>query len=491
MAKSVKTTGVALVGCGVVGSGVASILSRDGALLQSRSGLKVQLRHVIDVKFDNARRLGLPERLFSSDLDAALKDPDTQIVVELVGGTTFARQVIRRALQAGKDVVTANKALLAHYGSELMALAHKRGRSIAFEASCGGGIPIIRALYDGLIANRIDAIYGIVNGTCNYILTSMTQCGQSYADALAAAQRDGLAEADPTLDVAGIDSAHKLAILASLAFGRRVHFDEIPTAGIDSLELCDIANGQELGYVVKLLAIAQRHDSSTGILPVSSMGVPPMIGGTGVPPVSSSVEFARTQRRKTHGRDGHATSGISLRVRPVFISKEHPLAWVSGPFNAISVYGHLTGHTMYYGRGAGSMPTASAVVADIVSVASGTFGSQFEQLRVWPDRCPKATQLPLEDVRSRFYLRVMALDQPGILAKVASALGRRGISISSLLQREPDQHRNGTKGVPVVITTYKARDGDLTAALAEVNDLKEVVAPTVCIAIVDEHPEQI
>jgi homoserine dehydrogenase len=444
MAKSVKTTGVALVGCGVVGGGVASILSRDAALVQSRSGLKVQLRHVIDVNFDNARRMGLPAKLFSSDLDAALKDPRTGIVVELVGGTTFAREVIRRSLRAGKDVVTANKALLAHHGSELMALAHKRGRCLAFEASCGGGIPIIRALYDGLIANRIDAIYGIVNGTCNYILTSMTQCGQSYADALAAAQRDGLAEADPTLDVAGIDSAHKLAILASLAFGRRIQFDEIPTAGIDSLELCDIANGQELGYVVKLLAIAQRQEG-----------------------------------------------GLSLRVRPVFISKEHPLAWVSGPFNAISVYGHATGHTMYYGRGAGAMPTASAVVADIVSVASGTFAGQFEQLRIWPDRCPKATQLPLEDVRSRFYLRVMALDRPGILAMVASALGRRGISISSLLQREPSGHANGTKGVPVVITTYKARDGDLTDALAEVNSLKEVVAPTVCIAIVDEHPEEI
>jgi homoserine dehydrogenase len=474
MARSVKTTGVALVGCGVVGGGVASILSRDAALVQSRSGLKVQLRHVIDVNFDNARRMGLPAKLFSSDLDAALKDPQTGIVVELVGGTTIARQVIRRSLLAGKDVVTANKALLAHHGGELMALAHKRGRCLAFEASCGGGIPIIRALYDGLIANRIDAIYGIVNGTCNYILTSMTQCGQSYADALAAAQRDGLAEADPTLDVAGIDSAHKLAILASLAFGRRVQFDEIPTAGIDSLELCDIANGQELGYVVKLLAIAQRQE-----------------GGTGVPPVSSSACHVRTQTGKTHGRDGHATSGLSLRVRPVFISKEHPLAWVSGPFNAISVYGHATGHTMYYGRGAGAMPTASAVVADIVSVASGTFGSQFKQLRIWPDRCPKATQLPLEDVRSRFYLRVMALDRPGILAMVASALGRRGISISSLLQREPSQHANGTKGVPVVITTYKARDGDLTDALAEVNSLKEVVAPTVCIAIVDEHPEQI
>ena len=292
MDKVNSTLGVALIGCGTVGGAVARLLLRDQDILKARLPIGLELRHIVDVDFSNARRLGLDERLFRSSPDDALKDPAVGAVVELIGGTTVARSIIERALSAGKCVVTANKSLLAHHGADLYALARRNGVCIAFEASCAGGIPIIRALSDGLIANRIDALYGIVNGTCNSILTAMTQRGQSYADALADAQRAGLAEADPTLDVSGMDSAHKLAILASLAFAARIDLGAIPVSGIDSLQLCDIAYGQELGYVVKLLAIAQRREK-----------------------------------------------GLSLRVRPVFITKEHPLAWVSGPFNAVSVYG--------------------------------------------------------------------------------------------------------------------------------------------------------
>jgi homoserine dehydrogenase len=421
---------------------VARLLLRDQDILKARLPIGLELRHIVDVDFSNARRLGLDERLFRSSPDDALKDPAVGAVVELIGGTTVARSIIERALSAGKCVVTANKSLLAHHGADLYALARRNGVCIAFEASCAGGIPIIRALSDGLIANRIDALYGIVNGTCNSILTAMTQRGQSYADALADAQRAGLAEADPTLDVSGMDSAHKLAILASLAFAARIDLGAIPVSGIDSLQLCDIAYGQELGYVVKLLAIAQRREK-----------------------------------------------GLSLRVRPVFITKEHPLAWVSGPFNAVSVYGHATGHTMYYGRGAGGMPTASAVVADLASVAIGTAQRAFRQLGIWPDLAPQANQLPIEEVRSRYYIRVMAEDRPGVLAQVAAILGRHGISISSVLQHEAVADSTG--GVPVVITTHRAQEGNVRAALGETDALEVIKARSVCIGIVDEHPEQL
>ena len=442
MAATGRTLGVALVGCGTVGGAAATLMLRDQALLSERSGVQLSLRHIVDINFDHARQLGLDESLFQRDIAAALKDPHVQVVVELVGGIDFPRQAITRALQAGKHVVTANKALLAHHGAELMALARSKGVCIAFEASCAGGIPIIRALTDGLIANRIDALYGIVNGTCNYILTEMTQHGRSYATVLKAAQKQGLAEADPTLDVAGTDSAHKLAILASLAFGRQVKFADIPTSGIDKLQQCDIAYGLELGYVVKLLAIAQRHED-----------------------------------------------GLSLRVRPAFIPRSHPLAWVSGPFNAVSVYGHATGHTMYYGRGAGDSPTASAVVADLTGVALGTVPLAFEQLGVWPDRCPPARQLPIEEVRSRYYLRIMAEDAPGVLGQVSAILGDQSISIRSVLQHEAPEGDEPAPGVPVIITTHRAQEGSVRAALAKVDALKVVRGHTTCIPIVDEHPE--
>jgi homoserine dehydrogenase len=436
--------GVAIVGCGTVGGCVGRILTRDRDILLSRLGPQIELRHIVDVDFANARRMGLDESLFRKDIDAALADPKVGAVVELIGGTKIARTIIEKAIRAQKHVVTANKALLAHAGADLMRLARENDVCLSFEASCGGGIPIIRALYDGLIANRIDAIYGIVNGTCNYILTEMTQKGQSYAQALKEAQAAGYAEADPTFDVAGTDSAHKLAVLASLASGCCINFEAIEVRGIDTLELRDIEYGQELGYVVKLLAIAQRQGD-----------------------------------------------GLCLRVRPAFISKQHPLAWVSGPFNAISVYGHANGHTMYYGRGAGGMPTASAVVADLASIASGVAQRNFEQVRLWADRAAPAKQLPIDSVRSRYYLRMMAQDSPGVLAQIATILGQHEISISSVLQHERDKSGPTENGVPVVITTHLAQEGNLRKALEKVNALPAIRAKTVCIGIVEEHPEQV
>ena len=455
--------GVAVVGCGTVGGGVATLLTRDGEALARRVGRAIELRHVVDIHFDHARAIGLDEGLWRlsskpGDYDKVLADPDVHVVCELIGGLKAARVVIEKAIAARKHVVTANKALLAHAGVELFAQARQAGVTISFEASCGGGIPIIRALYDGLIANRIDALYGIVNGTCNYILSSMTQQGKSYAQALKEAQAGGLAEADPTLDVAGTDSAHKLCILAGLAFGGRVDVDAIPVRGIDQLELCDILYGQELGYVVKLLAIAQRQGD-----------------------------------------------GVALRVQPAFISQQHPLAWVNGPFNAVSVYGHATGHTMYYGRGAGAMPTASAVVADLVSVATGTAARVADALSIWPDR--QGPQRPAKDVHSRYYIRLLAEDRPGVFAQIASILAEHNISISSVLQHEPaagegDKSSGGQCGhnangrgdvhvVPVIITTHRSAESSIAAALAKIEQLGVIHKPPVCLEIVDEHTEAV
>lgn len=437
------TMGVAMVGCGTVGCATGTLLTRDAELLTARCGLALQLKHIVDVDFTGARKAGLSEELFTPELDTALSDPSVGVVVELVGGTTTARTIVERAVRAGKHVVTANKALMAHHGAVLCALARRHGVCIAFEASCAGGVPIIRALTGGLLANRVDALYGIVNGTCNYILTAMTQRGQSYTDALAIAQQRGLAEADPALDVEGDDSAHKLAILASLAFGQRIDFSAISVTGIDSLQLCDVRYGQELGYTIKLLAIATRQDD-----------------------------------------------GLSLKVSPAFIHTEHPLAWVSGSFNAISVYGHTTGHTMYYGRGAGGMPTASAVVADLIGVAMGTSPIEFARLRVWPDLTPPAVQLPITAVRSQFYIRVTCDDHPGVLARIATVLSDHGISVLSILQHEPPTGA-GAHVVPLIIATHEAQYANVAAAMGEVNLLDSVEAPCVCIPIVNEHPEDI
>lgn len=433
--------GIALVGCGTVGSAVARLLSRDQAILRTRSDITLELRAVVEVDFSRAESVGLDPSLFRRDYQEVLDDPSIHVVAELMGGIGGAKQVIEKALRAGKAVVTANKALLAEHGAELMALARSEGLCIGFEASCGGGIPIVRAVTDGLIANRISALYGILNGTCNFILTAMTQQGRSYVEALAEARKAGYAEADPSLDVSGSDTAHKLAILASLAFGRRILLEDIPVAGIDGLQVADVEYGRELGYVMKLLAIAKQREQ-----------------------------------------------GISLCVRPAFISIDHPLAWVSGPFNAVSVYGHATGHTLYYGRGAGGRPTASAVVADMHSVATGAAERTFRHFN-GPDRAPVASQLPMEEIRSRYYLRIQCEDAPGVLASIAARLGGHEISISSVLQKEPRAESERASGVPVVITTHTALEGSMRKAIEEINALKEVRQSCVCIDIADEAPE--
>jgi homoserine dehydrogenase len=439
---------IALVGCGTVGGATANLLLKDRELLAARTGQSLDLAYIVDQDYSHAKELGFPASLFERDLQVALDDPEVGIVVELVGGTTVAKEITERALEAGKHVVTANKALLAHHGADLIETARANKVTVSFEASCAGGIPVIRALYDGLVANRIEALYGIVNGTCNYILTEMVHRGATYADALKAAQRNGLAEADPTLDVSGLDSAHKIAIMAALAFQRRIDFDAIPVQGIDTLHLQDVMYADRLGYVVKLLAIAHQEEA-----------------------------------------------GISIRVRPSFISREHPLAWVSGPFNAVSIYGHATGHTMYYGRGAGGMPTASAVVSDIAGTAAGIYSGFFENRGVWPDQVGDAHQLSNRQITSRYYVRIMVSDSPGTLAQISSIFGNHRISIASVLQEEltgaDESHGEERQVVPVVITVHESKEANMLAALDEIDSLDAVAAKSVMINIVDEHPESL
>lgn len=436
-----KRIQAAIVGCGTVGGATAHLFIRDRALIAERSGVDVEITAIVGGSFERARELGLPEDLLTTDLDSVLNNNDIDLIVELVGGIDFPLSLIKRALDAGKHVVTANKALLAHHGRELFAHARRCGLSIGFEASCGGGIPLVRAITDGLIANEIEAIYGIVNGTSNYILTEMIQNGRTYPEALAKAQKTGLAESDPSMDVEGTDSAHKIAILSSLAFGINVEYEKIPVSGINTLDAIDVAFGQDLGYVVKLLAVAYR--------------------------------------------DEH---GVSIWVRPAFISEEHPLAWVSGPFNAVSIYGHVVGHTLFYGRGAGGEPTSSAVASDMIGVALGTLPSIFDNTGYWPDRNNGAAQLPAGRSSSQFYLRIMAADKPGVLATISSILAMEKISIASLRQNELAQEE---ELIPVVITTHTCDEAALIRAIGEIDALSVTGEAVVVLPIVDEHPERV
>jgi homoserine dehydrogenase len=340
-------------------------------------------------------------------------------------------------LAAGKDVVTANKALLALHGAEVFDAARRHGRAIAFEASVAGGIPIIAALAQSLAANQIVSLQGILNGTCNFILTSMSEQGRSYAEALAEAQRRGYAEADPTLDVNGTDAAHKLAILAQIAFGLTVPAEAVEHRGIADMEEIDIRYARELGYTIKLLAEAWLHQHQ-----------------------------------------------LALHVSPVLLRHQTPLAQVRGAYNAIHVVGDAVGDTLYYGQGAGQMPTASAVVADLIDMAVGRAQRTFQTLRLWSGNGGGITLQPSATVRSRFYLRLLVADRPGVLAEIARELAQHQISISSVIQHEALDDQEGDT-VPVVIMTHTAVSGDFRAAVAEIDRLGCVTAPSVYYPVAD------
>ena len=431
-----KQVKVGLVGFGTIGCGVAKLILEEADSIAAKTGLRLQLACVVDTDTQTARPVKLPDGILTNDINRLLNDSTIQIAVELVGGTDAARQIQLKMLQAGKDVVTANKALLAEHGNELMQCARKTGRCIAFEASCAGGIPIVSAIRTGLSANNITAMYGIVNGTCNYILSNMTSQNESFAEALAQATESGYAEADPTLDISGLDSAHKLAILASIAFGYEVTLDDIFVEGIEAISRDDIRYGAEMGYVLKLLAIGQKD----------------------------------RQNR------------VLLRVHPSFIAGRNRLAQVDGPFNTISIFGNAVGQVMYYGQGAGMMPTASAIVADIIDVALGNSATTFRHLHLKPRSQTAALIEKISDSVSRFYIRLMAKDQAGVFAQVGRILADNAISISGALQHEG---RGPDNTVPVVITTHPTKQSKVTAALEGLDKLDTICSKPVCIRIVD------
>jgi homoserine dehydrogenase len=425
-----------LVGFGTVGSGVAKLIQEDAECIAAKMGVRLELACVVDVDTERPRPVQLPAGVLTHDLGRLLNDKSISIGIELVGGTGIAKDIQLKMLRAGKDVVTANKALLATHGSELYQVARENGRCIAFEASCAGGIPIIAAIRTGLAANRISSMFGIVNGTCNYILSSMSKQDDKFAQALAKAQKRGFAEADPTLDISGGDSAHKLAILASIAFGVEIALEDIFVEGIDRISREDIRYGREMGYCLKLLAIGQRNQQGK----------------------------------------------ISLRVHPSFIGADTSLARVDGSFNAISIFGNAVGETLYYGRGAGMMPTASAVVADLIDVALGNSRTTFEHLRLRPRSESASLIEKIDESLSRFYIRVMARDQPGVVAQYGKILGDHQISISGALQHEGTGPDNT---VPVVITTHQTQEKNMTAALKELSRQDIISGRPVCVRIVD------
>lgn len=422
---------IALLGCGTVGSGVARLLLEEPERLAARAGRSLFLRRVVVRDPAKIRDVVLPAHVVTGDLRSVLNDPEIDLAVELVGGVDWARRVVLELLAAGKDVVTANKALLADHGKEIFDAGRRHGRAVAFEASVAGGIPIIAALTQSLAANRIISLQGILNGTCNFILTGMSQHGRSYADALTDAQRRGYAEADPSLDVNGTDTAQKLAILVQIAFGLTVPLSAISCRGIADVQAADIRFANELGYTIKLLAEAWL--------------------------------------------DGNQ---LALHVSPVLLRHQTPLAQVRDAFNAINVIGDAVGHTLYYGRGAGQMPTASAVVADIIDMAVGRAQTTFRTLGLWSGRDNGITLRSRDSVRSRFYLRLLIQDRPGVLADVARLLADHHISISSVIQHEALEGHEGDS-VPLVIVTHNAPTGAFSATLADIDRLESVTAKSV------------
>ncbi len=436
MSDEIKEIGVGIIGFGTVGTGTAKLLLENAELLRRRVGIPLKIRGIADIDVGRDRGVTLPEGVLTSDGFQLIRDPGVQIVVELIGGTGAAKDYVLEALRLGKPVVTANKALLAEHGPEICGAAIGSGADLGFEASVGGGIPIIRAMREGLAANRIREIYGIINGTCNYILSRMSNEGKEYAEVLAEAQRIGLAEADPSFDVDGIDSAHKLAILVWLATGTYVSPKEIFVEGIRDVSAVDIAFAREFGYTIKLLAIAKERGD-----------------------------------------------GAEVRVHPTMIPSDHLLATVGGANNAIYVKGDFIGSALFYGQGAGMKPTASAVVSDIVEIARNLRGGGTG--RIPPsgfflhDPVENAVISSFSDVKAEYYLRFKVVDKPGVLSKIAGVLGTHSISISSVIQKG----RKEESAVPIFIVTHHAKESDMRAALAETDLLPVVLDRTRMIRI--------
>ncbi|MGH8704505.1 MAG: homoserine dehydrogenase [Burkholderiales bacterium] len=423
-----KPIHVGLLGIGTVGGGTWDVLARNADEIQRRAGRAIRIARVADKALERARSIVNGKAKVTADAREVVRARDIDIVVELIGGSTFAREIVLDAIRHGKHVVTANKALLANYGTEIFAAAQKKGVMVAFEGSVGGGIPIIKALREGLAANRIEWIAGIINGTSNFILSEMRDKGHTFAETLREAQRKGYAEADPTFDIEGVDSAHKLTILSALAFGIPMQFKKAYTEGISRLTGEDIAYAEQLGYRIKLLGITRR-----------------------------------------------AKKGIELRVHPTLVPAKRLIANVEGVMNAILVKGDAVGPTMYYGAGAGGQPTASAVVADLVDVTrliTADPEHRVPHLAFQPDRLAKDPILPIGEVETSYYLRMRVLDRPGVLADITRALADSRISIDAMVQKEPAE---GERRADIVMLTHRALEKNVSIAIARIEKLATVV----------------
>jgi homoserine dehydrogenase len=421
-----QTAKVAIIGFGTIGSGVARLLLEHGDRIARQAGRRVELVQVVDPDTTRGRNVTLPPGMLTADLAKVLDNPEIAAVVQLVGGLEPDRTIMLKVLESGKDIITANKAVLAEHGPELFARARQLGRTIAFEAAVAGGIPIIAAIGQCLTANQIQSIHAILNGTSNFILTQMEDQGSDYADALAEAQQLGYAEANPAMDVNGSDAAQKLAILAHLAFGARVHWRDIPRTGIDKVDVADMRYARELGYSIKLLAVAEL-----------------------VP------------------------EGLELHVSPTLVRQRSPLAQNRGAYNAIRVIGDAVGRVFFHGLGAGQMPTASACVADLVDTILGRTAITFRTLNLWSNdrQVPVALRDPAM-VPGRYYLRFNVDDRPGVMAEIAGILGRHNISIASVIQHETEEEAAGV--VPLVIMTHTASEGAMRQAMETINCLASV-----------------
>jgi homoserine dehydrogenase len=427
-----REIGVGLLGFGTVGAGVVQGLQENGDLIAHRLGLRLVLRKIADLDIKSDRGVTVDPALLTTDAEAVITDPSVDVVVELIGGVTVAKTLILKALELGKPVVTANKALLAEHGEEVFSAAERTNTDLLYEASVAGGIPIIRSLREGLIANHIESMYGILNGTCNYILTRMEQTGLSFDEALAQATEAGYAEADPTLDIDGHDTAHKAVILAALAYGFPVSLRDIHVEGIRNLDPQEISYARELGYRIKLLAIIKHEEEE-----------------------------------------------VEVRVHPTLIPIGHTLAAVGDAYNAVLVKGDVTGDTLYYGKGAGRAPTASAVISDLADVARNLASKSERRVPAFVAHGHYGKLRPMGRSVLRYYIRLMLEDRPGVLGRVAEALGRHGVSIASMIQKE----RGVGGSVAAVVVTHEATESNLAAAVDEINSLAVVDSPAISLRI--------
>jgi homoserine dehydrogenase len=433
---AMKPIQVGLLGIGTVGSGAFKVLQRNQEEIKRRAGRGIEITMVADLDTARARAVVGDGVRVVDDARAVIANPEIDIVIELIGGYGIAKQLALEAIAAGKHVVTANKALLAVHGTEIFAAAHAKGVMVAFEAAVAGGVPIIKALREGLTANRIEWIAGIINGTTNFILSEMRDKGLDFDAVLKEAQRLGYAEADPTFDIEGVDAAHKVTLMSAIAFGIPVQFDKAHIEGITQLAAQDIKYAEQLGYRIKLLGVTRR-----------------------------------------------APQGIELRVHPTLVPAKRLLANVEGAMNAVVVHGDAVGTTLYYGKGAGSEPTASAVIADLVDIArlhTADVAHRVPHLAFHPDAMSDLPILPMPEIVTSYYLRMRVSDEAGVLAKVTGLLAGAGISIDAVLQREADEvGGEGSTQTDLIILTHDTREGTLDGVLARVQALPTVLAPIV------------